>query len=87
MDIAIQKAHLLGISDAEWLSYLGILDEEVDYATGSKEARGQLARTEQSYVARPGDRYVHPDPVYVSVAKPAVTQAKVNLWLDDTGIE
>ena len=67
MNLNIEKAHLLGISDAEWLSYLGTLEGEVDYASQSKEARGQLVRTEQSYVARPGDRYVHPDPVYVSI--------------------
>ena len=83
MDIMLEKAHNLGISDAEWLSYLGILEGEVDYASRSKEARGELARTEQSYVARPGDRYVHPDPVYVSVAKPAVTQERINHWLSD----
>ena len=83
MDITLEKAHTLGISDAEWLSYLGILEQEVDYASRSKEARGELARTEQSYVARPGDRYVHPDPVYVSVAKPAVTQEKIDLWLKE----
>ena len=69
MNLNIEKAHLLGISDAEWLSYLGTLEGEVEYASRSKESRRQQIRVEQAYVARPGDRYVHPDPVYVSISE------------------
>ena len=83
MDIMLEKAYNLGISDAKWLKHLGTLEEEVEYATGSKEARGELARTEQSYVARPGDRYEHPAPLYVTVAQPSVTQEKIDLWLKE----
>ena len=83
MDIQIEKAQLLGISDADWLNHLGILHDEVEYVSQSKEARGQ-GRNELADMARPGDRYVHPDPVYVSVARPStLTQETVSLWLTE----
>ena len=39
----MEKAYLLGISDAEWLSYIE-LDGEVQHVSRSKEGRREVAR-------------------------------------------
>lgn len=43
MDILIEKAHLLGISDAKWLSHLQ-LEGDVSYVSRTKEARREMVR-------------------------------------------
>ena len=51
----IEKAHLLGISDAEWMSYLQ-LEGDVGYVSRTKEGRREMVREDTKEGRHPLDR-------------------------------
>lgn len=73
MDLLMEKANLLGISDAEFLT-IKQLEKEVDYASLSRDARTSVPRKRR--VVSGISCVTMPDPVYIPV-KPGMTREQL----------